>query len=62
MFWIPAAKSSVSTRTHARTHVHTHTHIHTPRKPNVTTEWLTPLLHIREDLGSNIGPETGYPD
>jgi hypothetical protein len=24
--------------------------------------WLSHLLRIREVLGSNIGPETGYPD
>jgi hypothetical protein len=31
-------------------------------KPNVVVEWLTPLLHIRDVPGSNLGPETGYPD
>jgi hypothetical protein len=25
-------------------------------------EWLTLLFHIREVQGSNLGPETGYPD
>jgi hypothetical protein len=25
-------------------------------------EWLTIPLHIREDPGSNLSPETGYPD
>jgi hypothetical protein len=27
----------------------------------VVVEWLT-LLHIREVPGSNLGPETGYPE
>jgi hypothetical protein len=30
--------------------------------PNVMVEWLTFLLRIREVLGSNLGPETGYPE
>jgi hypothetical protein len=30
--------------------------------PNVVVEWLTLLLRIWEVLGSNLGPETGYPD
>jgi len=30
--------------------------------PNVVIEWLTILLRIREVPGSNLGPETGYPD
>jgi hypothetical protein len=30
--------------------------------PNVAVEWLVPLLRIREILGSNLGPETGYPE
>jgi hypothetical protein len=30
--------------------------------PKVVTEWLTFLLHIREVLGSSLGPETGYPE
>jgi hypothetical protein len=25
----------------------------------VIVEWITPLLHIREDPGLNFGPETG---
>jgi hypothetical protein len=29
---------------------------------NVVVEWLTLLLHIREVPGSNLSPETGYPD
>jgi hypothetical protein len=29
---------------------------------NVMVEWLTPLLHVWEVLGSNLGPETDYPD
>jgi hypothetical protein len=29
---------------------------------NVLVEWLTLLLNIREIPGSNLGPETGYPD
>jgi hypothetical protein len=29
--------------------------------PNTVVEWLT-LLRIREVLGSDLGPETGYPD
>jgi hypothetical protein len=29
--------------------------------PNVVVEWLS-LLHIREDLGSNFGLQTGYPE
>jgi hypothetical protein len=28
--------------------------------PNALVEWLTPLLRIREVLGSNLGPEAGY--
>jgi hypothetical protein len=28
---------------------------------NVMVKWLTLLLRIREVLGSNLGPETGYP-
>jgi hypothetical protein len=32
------------------------------KKPNVAVEWLKPLLHIREVPGSNLDPETGYPD
>jgi hypothetical protein len=30
--------------------------------PNVAADWLTLLLRIREALGSNLDPETGYPD
>jgi hypothetical protein len=30
--------------------------------PNVMVEWLTLLFRIREVPGSNLGPETGYPD
>jgi hypothetical protein len=30
--------------------------------PNVVVEWLTLLIHIREVPGSNIGPETVYPE
>jgi hypothetical protein len=30
--------------------------------PNVVVEWLTLLLRIRKLSGSNLGPETGYPD
>lgn len=33
----------------------------TTLKPNVTVEWLTHLLCIREVLGSKLGPDTGYP-
>jgi hypothetical protein len=29
---------------------------------NVVVEWLSLLLLIREVSGSNLGPETGYPD
>jgi hypothetical protein len=36
--------------------------IFVPQRPNIVVEWLTPLLRIREVLGSNVGPETGYPD
>jgi hypothetical protein len=32
------------------------------RKPNVTVEWWALLLRIREISGSNLGPETSYPD
>jgi hypothetical protein len=32
------------------------------RKSNVMVEWLALLLHFREVTGSNLGPETGYPD
>jgi hypothetical protein len=31
-------------------------------KPTVVVEWLKFLLRIREDAGSNLGPETGYPE
>jgi hypothetical protein len=31
-------------------------------RPNVAAEWLAFLLHIRDNLGSNLGPETGYSD
>jgi hypothetical protein len=34
-------------------------HIHIS---NVVVKWLILLLHILEVSGSNIGPETGYPD
>jgi hypothetical protein len=30
--------------------------------PNVASDWLVLLLRIREVSGSNLGPETGYPD
>jgi hypothetical protein len=30
--------------------------------PNVVLEWLRVLLRIREVLGSNLDPETGYTD
>jgi hypothetical protein len=30
--------------------------------PNVVIEWLTILLRTSENPGSNLGPETGYPD
>jgi hypothetical protein len=29
---------------------------------NVVVKWLIFLHHIREVPGSNLGPETGYPD
>jgi hypothetical protein len=29
---------------------------------NIVVEWLTLLLCIQEVLGSNLGPETSYPD
>jgi hypothetical protein len=29
------------------------------QSPNVVVEWLTLMLRIRKDLGSNLGPETG---
>jgi hypothetical protein len=40
-----------------------HVSIHLPiyLGPNVVFEWLTLLLHIREVLDSNLGPETGCP-
>jgi hypothetical protein len=28
----------------------------------VVDEWLTLLLHTLEVLGSNLGPENGFPD
>jgi hypothetical protein len=28
-------------------------------RPNIVIEWLALFLHIREVLGSNLGPETG---
>jgi hypothetical protein len=30
--------------------------------PNIAVEWLTHLFRIREVPGSNLGPDTGYPD
>jgi hypothetical protein len=30
--------------------------------PNVVAKWLALLLHIWEDLGSNLNPETSYPE
>jgi hypothetical protein len=30
--------------------------------PNIVVEWLTLLLPIWKFPGSNLGPETGYPD
>jgi hypothetical protein len=37
--------------------------VHTPCfGPNFVVKWLTFLLHIWEVLGSNLGPETSYPD
>jgi hypothetical protein len=38
-----------------------HYHIVT-NQLNIVVEWLTLLLCIREVLGSNVGPENGYPD
>jgi hypothetical protein len=32
------------------------------RSDNIQSEWLAFLLRIREVPGSNLGPETGYPD
>jgi hypothetical protein len=32
------------------------------RRPNVVVECLTFVFLIRDVPGSNIGPETGYPD
>jgi hypothetical protein len=29
---------------------------------NIVVQWLTPLVSIWEIPGSNLGPETGYPD
>jgi hypothetical protein len=34
----------------------------TPAMPNIVVEYLAPLVRIREALGSNRGPETGYPE
>jgi hypothetical protein len=31
-------------------------------RPNIVVEWLTLQLRIREVHGSNLGPETVYPD
>jgi hypothetical protein len=30
--------------------------------PNVMVEWLALLPHVREVPGSDLGPETGYPE
>jgi hypothetical protein len=30
--------------------------------PNIVVEWLAFLLLILEVPGSNLGPETGYPE
>jgi hypothetical protein len=30
--------------------------------PNIVVEWLPLLLYIRKAQGSNLGPETGYPE
>jgi hypothetical protein len=32
------------------------------REPNVVVEWLKHLLRIWNVQGSNLGPDTGYPD
>jgi hypothetical protein len=32
------------------------------KSANITAEWLALLLHIRDVLGSNFDPETGYRD
>jgi hypothetical protein len=29
---------------------------------NAVVDWLTLLFRIREAVGSNLGPETGYPE
>jgi hypothetical protein len=34
------------------------THLNT----DIMAEWLALLLHIQEVSGSNLGPETSYPD
>jgi hypothetical protein len=31
-------------------------------KPNLAAEWLALLLKIREVPGTNLGPQTDYPD
>jgi hypothetical protein len=36
--------------------------VSTCETPNVVVEWPTILLRVREVPGSNLGPETGYPD
>jgi hypothetical protein len=30
------------------------------KRPNFAGEWVAILLRIREDMGSNFGPETAY--
>jgi hypothetical protein len=29
---------------------------------NIMVEWLSLFIHIRELVGSNLDPETGYPE
>jgi hypothetical protein len=33
-----------------------------PHTPNIVAEWVATLLCIWDVPGSNLGPETGYPD
>jgi hypothetical protein len=37
-------------------------YLHWFKKINVMVEWLTFLLRTREIPGSNLGPETSFPD
>jgi hypothetical protein len=46
-----------------RTQIYTYENIlFTYLSQTITVKWLSLLLHMWEVSGSNLGPETGYPD